>query len=688
MIQSMRCPSCGCQIDPDLRFAHMVVCGQCRSAIVLDEEALRLSGTMAVLAQTPGPLHVGGSGRLSDKHHFSVLGRVRYGYKQGFWDEWYIALRDGANAWIGEDENNFSLEMLSPDDSFEFDYLDIQPGQRIKLGEKTYHVDEKGVAVCEGGEGQLPFAISSGEHVPFVDLSCGKRFATIEFETDGATRVFLGKRLALAEIQMDSGARDAGAGWGGWGSSRAERAGADEAGGRERAIVRGDRTKALGCFACAAPLDVENGRDGQIDCGYCGAANDLSGGQITCQNCSVNIPVPSGSGVKSITCPGCRLCMDISGGEPSPLGKLLDKHKPPGIYFTLGQRCRFRGHSYVVAGIVRSKGREDDEFFLTTEYLLYSKEAGYRWLGQEMGHFSLGTEIDDRPGIFPTTWKRPFRFGGRVWKVFAEGTTRIQWIDGQFPWVAKVGDQSGYRDAICPPYLLSQVSTENEQEYFQEEYLPAHEVAEGFGVSVEDLPRPVGVGANQPYVVSLFRKQARFVIGAFLVLSLILLGGACLRSGREIGAMRFSATDYAAEHLSPPFTVTTPNTVCRAAFFSPVRNQWVYLDAALVNSNDQAVLEFSTEMAYYHGVSGGESWSEGSQKDNVAFKVEEPGEYRLLVKGESSRGVGVTATIYQDVTLKRYWIILVCGFIAWLVGDWLHRVTFESRRWGVDDDDD
>ena len=125
----MHCPSCGAELQPDTRLAHLVVCEFCDSAIVLDEKAARVSGKMAVLAQTPGPLYVGGTGRLMERD-FAVLGRVRYGYSKGYWDEWYLAFEDGSAAWISEDENEFTLETAAQEESSPIDYAAAEPGGR------------------------------------------------------------------------------------------------------------------------------------------------------------------------------------------------------------------------------------------------------------------------------------------------------------------------------------------------------------------------------------------------------------------------------------------------------------------------------------------------------------------------------------------------------------------------------
>jgi hypothetical protein len=199
----MRCPSCGMAVDADQRYAKLVVCAACNATVVLDEQAARLSGQMAVLTDTDSPLYLGATGKLGDKR-WTILGRVRYGYPRGFWDEWYLRFDDGETAWISEDESNLTLEVSEDLAAAPVEYAAVRPGDALTILDVTYHVDEKDVARCEGGEGQLPFVIEQGEQVPFLDLSTGERFATLEYDFDGeGARLFHGRRIAATDLTVD-----------------------------------------------------------------------------------------------------------------------------------------------------------------------------------------------------------------------------------------------------------------------------------------------------------------------------------------------------------------------------------------------------------------------------------------------------------------------------------------------------
>ncbi len=684
----MNCPSCGAGLEVDNRFARLVVCAYCNSSIVLDEKAARLTGKMAVLDPTPSPFFVGATGAFKNQR-FTVLGRARYGYAKGFWDEWYLGFENGKKMWIGEDEGKYTLEkarqLRKPPASFE----DVKPGDRVKIAGKRFLVEEKDVAELEGAEGQLPFEIVQGETVPFLDLRLGKQFATMEYEEEGV-RLFLGRGLRSGEIELDRTAQEAGA----------SSAVADErkASGkkRERVVRSEDRTQGLKCYACAAPLEIPDPDAEQMTCSYCGADLDLTLRRVECASCGATVPVRGGEEACSVVCAHCGSQLDITEGEPSLLGSLADARRPR-VPFAVGQTCVLKGETYAVAGHIRTKEKDYEGTYISDEFLLHSKKAGYCWLIMEKGHFSLAEELEEKAPAFQARRARPksrFRALGRKWTVFetCRDNVEIIWVDGELPWVARVGDRNSYADCISPPYMLSAEWTSSEIEWFRAAYLPREQVAKAFGIPETKLPHARGVAPNQPADVSPFRRQAVWVMGAFALVFLALSGYAWLQQGKRVASFTVSPEAYALETLTPPFEIGSGGAVCEARFTANVNNAWVYLDGAVVNDREEVVLDFSTQMSYYHGTSGGESWSEGSQSDTVLFKLKEAGTYRFLLVGQAGHGEKpealekagkpVAIEVREGAVLVRYYL---AGAILCLIAagvEVFRRFLFEKKRWG------
>jgi hypothetical protein len=657
---------------------------------VLDEKATRVAGKMAVLAQTPGPFYVGGAGSYRNRR-FRVIGRVRYGYSKGFWDEWYVEFDGGTTAWISEDENTFSLERCDDMATAPVEWESAQPGTIIPIGDAQLHLDEKDVAVCEGGQGQLPFPVLTGEEVPFLELSSDKQFATIEYEEDGSARVFFGRRIRIDQVEMDMTAEEAGV-TAGAGLPDVERDAGE--GARERIVRKEDRVKALKCFSCGSPLEIPDLNAESMSCQYCGSNLDLTLRRVSCPGCGATVPVQGGDSAGSVVCSHCRSQLDISSEEPSVLGSLTSKARPR-IPFKIGQECNLRGQNYRIAGHIRFSEIDEGQYYHADELLLFSKKAGYRWLILEDGNFSLSQELTQRPTTITPLYasqKQKFHFDGREWTVFDTGSSKITWVDGELPWVAELGDSAAYMDAINPPYTLTAEWTKEEMEWYQAEFISREEIAKAFKMSESQLPYVPGVAPNQPFLTTPFRRQSSLVMAGFAGLFLLFVLWSLVKMGRKCANLDFSTKLYSEEYLSEPFTIKSRNALCQAKFDANVSNNWVYLDVAVINANEEAVLDFSTQMSYYSGYDGGEHWSEGSKDDSVVFKLKDAGEYRLLIKGDSegSSRPGVGAVIRENIVLTRYFLF---AFLACLIGagiEFARKMNFEQKRWApvTEDDDD
>lgn len=651
---------------------------------------------MSALAQAAGPFYVGATGSLSGRG-FRVLGRVRHAYSRGYWDEWYLRFEDEQTAWISEDESRFTIEVLRHDDTPPADFPRTHVGQTVTIADRDYHVDEKDIAICEAGEGHLPFAVMPDERVPFLDLSAGEYFATIEYELDSDARVFLGKRLDLDDVHIDIPKPPAP-------DKLTAGRGATEST-RERIVRDGARMADIKCVSCAAPLTIpEDDNVDEIECDRCGRVLDLTLRSARCPRCGVTIPIAGGADTLSVSCEHCSERVNVSDARPTALGNLKNA-KRPGLPIKLGQLYRHQDVAYRAIGVVQYTQMEEGIPYISVEYLMWNADAGYRYLILEKGHWSWSEEIDERPSHRDFRFlsvRKSFHFMDRSWRMLesAPDGMSITWVDGELPWVAQIGDRVAFADAIDPPYMLSVEWTENEIEYSIAEYQSRDVVAAALDVEPSTLPRPMGVAPNQPYAKSRFRKEATWIMLVAAIVAVPMALKSCMHNGEKIDSFTVTPTDYIDEYITTPFTVSAANTLCRAKFDSSDDNSWTYLDVAVIDEQDQALLDFSVQTSYYSGYEGGEHWSEGSRTKSRMFKIEKPGEYRLLMKGTGGQGDStaeaaaygsqVNIQVFEGAEISRYfWLI---GGIAavWMLIEWCRKFAFEAARWGpfIESDDD
>jgi hypothetical protein len=198
----IQCPSCGATHDIYNPGIITLVCDYCGNAVYWDEDKIRDKGKQSVLPEGFSRLYRGATGSLFNKR-FHVLGRVRYSFGKGFWDEWFLEFNDGETGWLSEDNHEFAWEILAPD-------VIVPPMSSVKIGdmvdvkERLFVIEEIGEAECIGMEGSLPKDLQTGETYPYADGSSpdGRYTVGIEYDEDPPT-VFVGRWLKYASLSVD-----------------------------------------------------------------------------------------------------------------------------------------------------------------------------------------------------------------------------------------------------------------------------------------------------------------------------------------------------------------------------------------------------------------------------------------------------------------------------------------------------
>lgn len=207
------CPSCGAALPTRNPGIVVAACEYCGTAVTWDADAVRDSGRKSRLPQGFTRLYTGAMGTLKG-HRFVVLGRVRYSWGRGFWDEWCCQLldeglvdqaddQDPQRVWITEDDHELSAETGRGVAQVE---TLTEPGQRITLQGHSFIVEELGEAECVGIEGQLPRDVLPGETYRYADGSSldGRYTVGLEWDRDdGQATVFVGHWVNPDTLQLD-----------------------------------------------------------------------------------------------------------------------------------------------------------------------------------------------------------------------------------------------------------------------------------------------------------------------------------------------------------------------------------------------------------------------------------------------------------------------------------------------------
>jgi len=195
------CVSCGAPLPSRNPGIRVQTCAYCGSINLWDEDGLRDAGKKSMLPEGFTRLYRGATGTLAGTR-FEVLGRVRYAYGRGVWDEWWIRMEDGQGAWLTEDDHRLALERR-----YEGPLPDLGPAEQVRQVEidgRTYRIHERGQARGLGIEGQVPQGLLPDETYAYADGSSldGTRSLGIEYDEDPPT-VYIGRRLEHDDVVLD-----------------------------------------------------------------------------------------------------------------------------------------------------------------------------------------------------------------------------------------------------------------------------------------------------------------------------------------------------------------------------------------------------------------------------------------------------------------------------------------------------
>ncbi|MGO9571605.1 MAG: DUF4178 domain-containing protein [Desulfomonilaceae bacterium] len=629
MERQFQCPSCGGGNIITNPGVLMSVCPHCRTATYWDKDSALRVGRKSMELLPSSRFRVGGTAKLKGRS-FRVLGRLSYGYEKGTWEEWFIEMQDGNILWLTEDEGELFLETPLSLTSPVPPYSELSPGMQINLNDKMGTIEELGEARCLGGEGEIPFQVEIGETYPYADGSVPDETSSFGLEYDARTgnvRAFIGRILDVKDSRV-----------------RPEDRGAP--------VTR--TTQAIRCPSCGKPYEG-----------------------------------PRLESTKTVVCDACGSGLALDEAEMQILGKNVGKE--PGFTFKIGMPLTLEGTRYEVMGRLSYSETEGKNEYISWEYVLYNPDAGYLWLSEEDGHFTLSRVGHVSVAIPPIpVAKMKVSVGQETFRVYESGTSTVRWVDGAIPWRAAVGEKTRYTHLIKPPEYLDREITGSEVEIFRGRYVSHEEIEEATGNTVK-LPRMTGVYSCQPYTASAWITGIGPIAGGFLLINcLLLLWVLQINRRPPILQGRISAEQYSKEHLTSPFDVPRDGSILRLSGSAPVDNSWLALDFGLVDADERVVSQFGNEASYYHGQDSEGSWSEGSRSFSSYFKVNKAGAYRLLLHGQGGSGEGggsrnepVDIAIFAGMAVPWYFIIpIIVSGLVMIVGP-IHRGSFEARRWSA-----
>ncbi len=203
-MQNMTCSSCGAPLEVKNQFIRSITCRFCGSTyMVSGSDTLDAVGKMPSLADYPSRLNVGARGEIHGRA-FSVIGRVRYAYAEGFWEEWQIVWDDGAPPdWLEEDEGYWTVYRRDRVRGAIPPYDQVKVGQSVTINNKSVFITEKRTARVAGSEGQFSSVLPLTGTFGYIQGTSTENPVSVNYWTD-EIELSVGQDLEHNEIKIKS----------------------------------------------------------------------------------------------------------------------------------------------------------------------------------------------------------------------------------------------------------------------------------------------------------------------------------------------------------------------------------------------------------------------------------------------------------------------------------------------------
>lgn len=200
------CPNCGAPIAFRSADLPVKVCDYCHSAVLRTGGNLQAMGKIADVPDDVSPLQIGVHGH-DGARGFDLIGRVRWRYDDGAWNEWLALFDDGSTGWLGESMGRYMLLRQVDPANVQSGVVDrmktgqgIVPGTEALINGTQYWATDVKTVSCVASEGELPFN-SLGLSALSVDLmAADEHCASIQKAAGEDVEVYAGRYVSLAEI--------------------------------------------------------------------------------------------------------------------------------------------------------------------------------------------------------------------------------------------------------------------------------------------------------------------------------------------------------------------------------------------------------------------------------------------------------------------------------------------------------
>jgi len=426
---------------------------------------------------------------------------------------------------------------------------------------------------------------------------------------------------------------------------------------------------------------------------------------VQCPACGGPITLRGFGAIEQVACPYCG--SELAPHESGALEILaaVQRQRQASV-LQLQTRGTLDGIEWEIIGIVWRQCVVDGITYPWQEFLLYNPYRGYRWLIYQMtdGHWGLGQPLSGAPKALAASHKS-VAFRGETFKHFQTSMAQVVYVEGEFPWQVHRGDTAVAHDYVAPPLGLSieQQTTEDggtDVTFTRMQHIEPREVWKAWK-RPGSPPSTSGVGPLQP---NPWVDGSKLAALSFAILLLVWIGASWLYVQGRTSKQVFEKHDLTLEPFSQEIEIgkAGEKTTVELEFSAqPLSNGWAYVDVMLISQATEDAIGIGATVEEWHGVEGGESWSEGDQSTSVTVGGVPGGKYLLQIVPQSGSEpqpgalpppaeavpslVRFSVRLRQDVPLWRYVLLPLLVILSFPFINFLLARVFEGRRWSKSD---
>ncbi len=189
MQAEQNCPNCGALIGTGVPGLPVVTCGSCHSLLSKAGDQLSKVGEAGSVPFDVSPIQIGTRLAVGGARG-EIVGRERWAYDGGFWNEWLLQFPTGEAFWVAEETGKFMVMKEVEATAEEIAALEAAlakgreaMGDQIWIEGTPHFVSDIKSIRCVAVEGSLPHIISANQPRSSIDLRT-KKGSVVTFQKD------------------------------------------------------------------------------------------------------------------------------------------------------------------------------------------------------------------------------------------------------------------------------------------------------------------------------------------------------------------------------------------------------------------------------------------------------------------------------------------------------------------------